>query len=416
MQLRTTLSASCMAAGLVLGAGSARAQGIVQFDTTHTIYHEAPTRSNMTVYSPSADLRASPAQFLDVRAGWEADIVSGASVAVKAGPTYKANHAGADVITTASVKDVRNVARGGFTLKNDAVSLTPGYTYSTEKDYKSHAIDIAARTELFEHNTQLEFSYAHDFDRVCDRVQSANAVPSGYRALENSVGCFTSDEGRRTRDIDRDGFQASWSQAWTRIFATQLVYSAEVLHGFLSNPYRSVIVGEGLKAQEHHPENRGRESLTLRANVFLQPLKSALRLKTRGYWDTWDVKSLTVEAEFERYFGEALRLTLRGRYYRQSGALFYSDDYTGGDAPLGPKGQYFTGDRELSPFSSVLLGLRVTYTLLPARGRLFGLMQSLKLAATGNVLQFDYSDYTLGGAAIGNARAYIGGLAVSAVF
>ncbi|WP_394839109.1 DUF3570 domain-containing protein [Pendulispora rubella] len=397
-------------------ATAARADGILQFDTSHTLYHEAPTRSNMTVYTPSVDLRASPFSFLDVRGGWEADVVSGASVAVKAGPTYQATHAGADVISSASVNDVRNVAKGGFTIKHDAVSLSPGYTYSTEKDYKSHAIDIAAKTELFEHNTQLEFSYAHDFDRVCDRVQGLNDAPSRYRALENSTGCFGSDPLRTTRDIDRDGFQASWSQAWTRIFATQLVYSAEILHGFLSNPYRSVILGEGLKAQEHHPENRGREALTLRANVYLKPLRSALRLKTRGYWDTWDVKSLTVEAEFERYFGEALRVELRGRYYRQSGALFFSDDYTGGDSPLGPKGQYFTGDRELSPFSSMLLGLRATYTFLSNRGRVLGFMQSLKLGLGGNAIQFDYDGYTLGGAAVGNARAYIANFSASAVF
>jgi len=396
--------------------GVARAQGVVEFDTSHTLYYEAPTRSNMTVYSPSVDLRASPAPFLDVRGGWEADVVSGASIAVKAGPTYQATHAAADVVTAASVHDVRNVAKGGFTLKNDTVSLSPGYSYSTEKDYKSHAIEVSAKTELFEHNTQLEFSYAHDFDRVCDRVQGINDGPSRSPALESSVGCFTSDPTRTTHGVDLDGYQASWSQSWSRIFATQLVYSAEILHGFLSNPYRSVILGEGLKAQEHHPDNRGREAIALRANFFIRPIRSALRLKTRGYWDTWDVKSITVEAEFEKYFGEALRAELRGRYYRQSGALFFSDDYTGGDSPLGPKGQYFTGDRELSPFTSVLVGLRATYTFLPARGRLLGLMNSLKVAVSGNVVQFDYSGYTLGGAAIGNARAYILGLSASATF
>ena len=43
---------------------------------------------------------------------------------------------------------------------------------------------------------------------------------------------------------------------------------------------------------------------------------------------------------------------LRARVYHQTGAVFWSDDYTGGDPPLGPKGQYWTGDRELSPFNS----------------------------------------------------------------
>ena len=136
----------------------------------------------------------------------------------------------------------------------------------------------------------------------------------------------------------------------------------------------------------------------------------------RGYWDTWDVKSVTGEAEFEKYFGESFRAQLRGRVYRQSGALFWSDDYTGGDAPLGPKGQYFTGDRELSPFTSVLVGLRATYTVTPERGRLLGMMRSLKLTASGDAMQFDYDEYTLGGSTISNARAYVLGLAASAVF
>ncbi len=422
MQLRRGLDVLASLAVLVAaerssteGTARAQSQGVVELDTSHTLYHEAPTSSHMTVYSPSADLRATPWQFLDVRAGWEADVVSGASVSTKWGPTYQASHP-VDVISAASVHDVRNVAKGGFTLRNDAVSLSPGYSYATEKDYRSHAIDVSAKTELFEHNTQIELSYAHDFDRVCDRVQSVNATPTGDRALESSAGCFTSDPTRTTHDVDLDGYQASWSQSWTRIFATQLVYAAEILHGFLSNPYRSVIVGEGLKAQEHHPDNRGREAIALRANIYLEPLRAALRLKTRGYWDTWDVKSITAEAEFEKYFGEALRAEVRARYYRQSGALFYSDDYTGGDSPLGPKGQYFTGDRELSPFSSVLVGLRGTYTFLPARGRVLGIMSSLKLGASANVLQFDYSGYTLGGAKVGDARAYILGLSLSAIF
>jgi hypothetical protein len=128
------------------------------------------------------------------------------------------------------------------------------------------------------------------------------------------------------------------------------------------------------------------------------------------------VKSFTADAEVEKYFGEALRLQARGRFYRQSGALFWSDDYTGGDRPLGPRGQYFTGDRELSPFTSLLIGLRATYVIRPSEGRLLGLMQSLKLSASADAMQFDYDEYTLGGSTISNARAFIFGLNASAVF
>jgi hypothetical protein len=397
-------------------APRARAE-VVTFDTTHTLYHESPTRTKMTVYTPGADLEVAPSEWLKIRAGWRADVVSGASVAVKAGPAYQATHPAADVVTSASVHDVRNQARGGFTLKKENVELVGSYAFSTEHDYRSHSIFVAARTDTHEHNSQFEISYARNFDSVCDRVQATTDAPPRWRALEDSSGCFARDNPlRTTRDVAVDGFQGSWSQSWTPVFVTQLVYSAQVVHGFQGNPYRSVILGEGLKAQEHEPENRAREALALRANYFIKPIRAVARLGLRAYYDTWDVKSGTVEAELDKYWGEALRTALRGRFYKQTGAVFWSDDYTGGNAPLGPKGEYWTGDRELSPFSSWLVGVRAVYTLRPQTGRLLGLMTTFKVTASGDAMFFNYEDYTLGGTPVGNARAYIAGLAASFLF
>ncbi len=109
-------------------------------------------------------------------------------------------------------------------------------------------------------------------------------------------------------------------------------------------------------------------------------------------------------------------MAARGRFYKQNGAVFWSDDYTGGDRPLGRKGQYWTGDRELSPFSSLALGLRATYLVHPSKGRWLGLISSLKVAASADVLQFSYDEYTLGGVPIDNARAFIFGANLAAVF
>jgi hypothetical protein len=397
---------------------SAHAQ-VAEFNTTHTVYYEAPAKTHMFVYSPAADLKVTPIDALDVRAGWEADVVSGASVAVKAGPAYAATHpgSGADVITTASVHDFRNVAHGGFTVRHDVVSLDADYSYSTEHDYKSHTVSVGARTDLFEHNTQLAISYARNFDFVCNRTQSPTALPSQYTALENSDGCFTggATPSRLTDQIAIDGFQASWSQSLTPTFAMQFVYTGQITNGFQSDPYRSVIIGEGLKAQEHVPDNRTRNAFAVRGNLFLKPLKAALRIGARAYDDTWDIKSGTVDAEFEKYFGERFRAVARARFYKQSGALFWSDDYSGGNAPLGPKGQYFTGDRELSPFESILVGLGATYAVTPQK-RVLGLMSGFKFSLNGDVIQFIYNDYTLAGSEVSGSRALMASLSMTLVF
>lgn len=419
--MRRGLGVAVLALGLASPSG-ASAQ-VAQVDTAHTLYHESPTRTNMTVYTPGLDVAVSPADWVTVRGGYEADVVSGASVATKAGPAYQAVNPGVDVVTTASVRDFRHAPRGGFTLRKGDVAYTASYTYGTENDYKSHSIFVGARTDAYDHNTQFEISYARNFDSVCDRVQSTSDTAPRFRALEDSSGCFTDNNPlRRRRALSIDGLQAGWTQAWTPTFATQLIYTAQLLDGFQSNAYRSIIVAQGLKAQEHHPEVRLRQAVAVRLNWFLRPIKVAWRLTGRVYRDTWDITSGTGELEAERYFFEGVRATLRGRFYRQTGALFWSDDYTGGDAPLGPKGQYFTGDRELSPFWSFAVGARVAQTFHPTprpeggTARLLGIFTDAKIGASVDAMQFSYDEYTLAGTPITNARAYIVGLTAGAAF
>ena len=93
----------------------------------------------------------------------------------------------------------------------------------------------------------------------------------------------------------------------------------------------------------------------------------------RLYRDTWDIFGRR-PIEFEKSSPSELRILGRARYYTQTDALFYSDDYTGGEPMTGPRGQYWRGDRELSPLSSFLVGGRVLYSAKGAPGaRVLGL-------------------------------------------
>jgi hypothetical protein len=399
----------------LLAVASPLSAQVAELDTSHSVFYEAPTRTHMFVYSPSVDAQVSPWPWLDVRGGWEADVVSGASVKTKAGAVYGANNR-ADVVTTASVHDLRNLGRGEVTIRGEDTSLVAGYAYGIEHDYESQSLHVSARTDAYQHNTQFELSYARNFDTICDRVQSANANgPTQWVALESSTGCFSSAAGRTTHPISIDTYEASWAQSWLPVLETQLTYSAQLVDGFQSDPYRSVVLAEGVAAQEHVPNERAREALTARVAWYLRPIKGALRLSVRGYHDTWAINSGAVELEAEKSLGEAFRLLLRGRYYKQNGAVFWSDDYTGGSPPLGPRGQYWTGDRELSPFHSLLLGLRAVWTIAPNK-RLLGILQSVKLAGSTSVSMYSYDEYTLGGVPVSNARAYVSTLSLDAAF
>src|SRR5687768_1353329 len=181
-------------------ARTAKAQ-VAQVDTAHTLFHESPTKTNMTVYTPGVDVGVTPVDWMTVRGGYEADIVSGASVATKAGPAYQAVNPGVDVVSTASVRDVRHSPSGGITLRKGDVTYSAIYTYGTENDYRSHSVFVSARTEAYDHNTQFQLDYARNFDSVCDRVQDVNAAAPRFRALESSNGCFESDPVRTTRSL-----------------------------------------------------------------------------------------------------------------------------------------------------------------------------------------------------------------------
>jgi hypothetical protein len=276
---------------------------------------------------------------------------------------------------------------------------------------------VSAQTDLFQHDTQLELAYARNWDSACDVVHVGNIDATLRQPLDTSKGCFDASATDRTEQpIRTDAFQVSWSQAWTPILVTQLVMTGQLQHGFLSDAYRAVVLAPGGQyAQEHHPDNRAREALALRGAYFLRSFKGAVRGSVRAYRDTWDLKSGTFELELEKYVAPWLRARARGRLYKQTGALFWSDDYTGGEGH-GPKGQYWSGDRELSPFSSYLVGLRVLASWNAEERRLLGIFQSFEAAASLDVLFYNYSDFTLAGQAPKDTRAYIGALSVTALF
>jgi hypothetical protein len=176
-------------------------------------------------------------------------------------------------------------------------------------------------------------------------------------------------------------------------------------NGFLENPYRAVVLApSGDQALENHPDNRARAALSLAGRYYARPLKTAFGLDVRGYRDTWDLLSVTAEASGEYYVLPWLRLLVRGRYYAQSGALFWSDDYTGGEPETGPRGQYWTGDRELSPLKSYLVGGRLLGVWQGSEQRVAGVFTRLSLGVSLDLMQTDLEEFTWGGRAPDDTR------------
>jgi len=379
-----------------------------------SVFVEPSKTSKLLVINPSAALQATPTDWLDVHAGYEADIVSGATESLKGGRLSPV-----DIVTSAThFKDTRHQVSGGFGVSRDNTKLSATYTYGTESDYHSNAFSVQSGTSFLQKNTELTLAYGRGFDRVCTSAFTDSDSASSKLPLDSSKGCFTKADNRASRKVDLDNFQAGWTQTWTPVFATQLVLFGALQHGFLENPYRSVVIAPaGDEALENHPDNRMRVAAAARGKYYLKPLKLALSAGARIYRDTWDILGQTYELEAERYVLPDVRVLVHGRYYTQTEALFWSDDYTGGEPKDGPRGQYWTGDRELSPLSSYLLGGRMLFKRNgDPQHRIAGVMLSFETSFSLDLMKTQLREFTWGGVKPDDTLALIASLGVRANF
>lgn len=385
----------------------ARAQSSV--DATSTVFYEAGGPLHMLVVNPAAHANVQATDAFAIQAGWEADVVSGASVAVVDAPGASSD---VDAITSATkLSDFRNVFQGGASLYGDNTRIQAGYAYGFESDYRSHGLSVGAATELFDRNTTLEIGYGRGWDTVCDLDQPQAEKAVERQRMSTSEGCFQRDRGRTEHAIDLHSLSGSWTQAWTPIFNTQWSVSSQLVSGFQANPYRAVWLGRAA-AQEHHPNERARYGTSLAARIWLRPIGGALQLSARVYRDTWDVRSASGEIAYERGFGGLLRLRVRGRYYQQSGAAFYSDDYA-----LMPRGQYFTGDRELSPMNDWQAGARLELTPdVVGSGRPLSLLDTLHFVLKADIARYKFGSFHYGNAEVPNRRSIFATVSVDATF
>lgn len=389
------LSKLCALAALLVLACLPRALAQGSVSAGASLFREQGGPLNMNVIMPSVNAAVEVAEPLQLRVGWMADIVSGASVAVVDAPADRV-----DAITTATVRDTRHQFAGGLTLRDRQGSVDVAYSHAFENDYRSDNFAVTARTDLWDRNTGFELSYARAFDRVCDVAGSFEPVEKPR--LDSSKGCFSDDQTRSSRDLTIHTLQAGFTQVWTPVFTTRISMLAQLLHGFQVNPYRAVRIGK-TAAQEHAPNERARYAVSASGRYWLAPLSAALGLEARAYRDSWGITSFSGELSYDqKLFGE-VRLRLRLRYYAQGAAAFFSDDYM-----LAPKGRYFTGDRELSAMRSALFGLAFRWQLpSDESGHLLGFLSSFAVVLKGDLLRSFFDEFHYDRAEVPNTLAQL---------
>jgi hypothetical protein len=285
----------------------------------------------------------------------------------------------ADVWTSASI-DIRTSASPAVTEQRDEIdasatheltadlTLTGSFRYSGENDYTSNGGSLGGALEMADNNTTLALNlslYHDDVGRSGDPEFDQSLTTVGAR-------------GTFTQVLDPD-------------MLAQLTYEVSSLNGYQASAYRFVgFGGTGYGCQralqclpEHLPDGRLRHAIDLLARRALSDDLSA-QVDYRLYLDDWSLTSHTIAAELGWFLLDETLLTLRFRYYTQSGAEFYQRVYAQVPAPT----EFWSRDRELSEMSSKRIGADIDQHVY-----LDGEDLTLVLTASGGVIFYTYPNF-----------------------
>ncbi|HEY0190975.1 MAG TPA: DUF3570 domain-containing protein [Kofleriaceae bacterium] len=369
---------------LAIGAGVARADDRVEASTSLFAEKRDGGKGGLTVVHPQADVGVDLGRFVSLDASYAADAVSGATSSI-----YQV-----DAVTSATkFSDLRQEGSLGLGLHGKRSSLQLTGSLGTERDYVSRSIGGTASIDLPGRNTSVALAYSHGWDATCDK-DNGMATPQEAKALTGADPCIkkavilTKDRPGMTlwRDLSIDTAQVTITQNLTPLMNLQLAAYGQVLEGFQSNPYRRVRIGQN-SPQEHIPNTRDRWSLSARLNRFLPKLHAAVHFDARFYNDTWGVTAGDVELAYSQYIGTSLLLRLHVRGYQQTAANFFKDAFF--YETESTAGEFFTGDRELSPVRNAMFGGKLTLITVGGDRPVWGLFDKLQVNVKADVLMLD---------------------------
>jgi hypothetical protein len=333
-----------LALSLPAGAGSA----VLPEDRSDLMYHYYEG-GGVTVNGPAMLVRKSMGDNVSVSGRYYVDTVSSASI---------------DVVTSASpYKDRREELGVGVDYLHGNSLVTTSVSSSKESDYIADTLNLNVSHDLFGGLTTVSFGYGQGHDTV-QRVD-------------------TSFE----RGINRYNYRLGATQVLSRSLLLGLNYEGVAEVGYLSNPYRYARV-LGAFLPELYPETRDSQAIAVRlVKGFSSDVRSAgssLRVDYRYHRDNWDVHSSTLGVAYQRYFGDRWLGEVHNRYYQQSAASFFSDNFSTAMT-------YMARDKELSTFHDYAFGIKATWFFAKHR---FRLIDRASLNFSYDYIRFKYDDFT----------------------
>ncbi|HEX5398441.1 MAG TPA: DUF3570 domain-containing protein [Verrucomicrobiae bacterium] len=245
------------------------------------------------------------------------------------------------LIRTTTVNDIRRAMNVALDCQAGAQTLTPGFAYSDESDYRSYGISLNDAIAFNKKNTILQLGASHNFDSVLNDVIGApTRVWQQKQSMEGLVGI-------------------------TQLLSPKTILSADLTlgyeSGFLNDPYRLtefVYPGHqlGVVRNERRPSYLFKQTLLASITQHVDPLNASLVASYRFYHDSYDIYANTVSLTWNQWVGKHLIVAPAFRFYEQSSASFYEPLFYQNPANV----SQYSSDYRLSEFYSFDAGVQIT--------------------------------------------------------
>lgn len=221
---------------------------------------------------------------------------------------------------------------------------TAGGHFSREKDYQSLGVSGKLSTDLMHRLLTVTVGGGVSHDTVFP----VGGTPAG---LSDATIVHTGSNAKNVSNVLL-GASRILSRRWmVGVTGTRTFES-----GYLTEPYKVIslmnrVTGTPMgDLTDKRPSTRDRSSLLFSSVYHLTD--DVFYANYRYYWDTWSVRSHTIDLKYRRQIDPDTYLEPLFRYYTQTAASFYTVGLTQG-APLP---DYATSDYRLGVLNTVTLG------------------------------------------------------------
>lgn len=233
-------------------------------------------------------------------------------------------------LPTQTFYDARLAMDGELRFRTGNYLFTGQLAFSTEADYNSVGTTLKVAREFNKKNTVVTGGVAYIHDDV-DLISPSSSEEK--ETVQLLVGVTQVLDPKTVLNVN---------------------FVAGFASGYLSDPYKSVLVGNTVEP-DTRPDSKDQQILYTSLTRAVDILNGSVEGTYRFYHDSFGVNAHTASLAWYQKIGSTLVLRPSVRYHQQDAADFYAVQFSG-------QPEYYSADYRLSNAAALTYGMKVIWT------------------------------------------------------